>query len=201
MIRRAAQYVPLKIDVDKHPKLAQKYNIRGIPAILLVEADGDVQERVVGFKSPREFAELLDTVATRRVLKAQSEVRERPEDSERQARLGLVLGIRGKLQEAESALGKAESAGYRGPIAGRAYNTLGDRHHARKAVDQAIDAYRRADRVGMDAIVRAYAKSRLLDHYLAEGDTRQAQQVAEALIRLEGAPPEYVEKAKNSLKG
>lgn len=40
----------LKIDVDKHPDLAQAYGVRSIPALFIVR-DQEIQDSMVGYQS------------------------------------------------------------------------------------------------------------------------------------------------------
>ncbi|WP_020537057.1 thioredoxin [Lewinella cohaerens] len=46
----ADQLEVLKIDVDKHPGLAQAYGVRSIPALFLVR-DQAIQDKMVGYQS------------------------------------------------------------------------------------------------------------------------------------------------------
>ncbi len=46
----ADQLEVLKIDVDKHPELAQAYGVRSIPALFLVR-DQAIQDKMVGYQS------------------------------------------------------------------------------------------------------------------------------------------------------
>lgn len=42
--RALAGYVPVKVDVDAHADLAQRYNVNGIPAFFVLDADGAVRK-------------------------------------------------------------------------------------------------------------------------------------------------------------
>ncbi|BCS35136.1 hypothetical protein TBR22_A43620 [Luteitalea sp. TBR-22] len=35
-------YVPLKVDIDRHPDLAERYEVAGIPSVLVLDHDGRV---------------------------------------------------------------------------------------------------------------------------------------------------------------
>jgi thioredoxin 1 len=48
-----------KLNVDDNPSTAIKFNIRGIPAVLLFK-DGQVVETVVGLAAKENFKEILD---------------------------------------------------------------------------------------------------------------------------------------------
>ena len=48
-----------KINVDENPKLAKKFNIKGIPTLVVLK-DGNEQERVVGLVPKKKISDLLD---------------------------------------------------------------------------------------------------------------------------------------------
>lgn len=49
----------VKVNVDDHPELAQKFGIRGIPAVLIFK-DGQVLHRLIGLKNQTAYANALD---------------------------------------------------------------------------------------------------------------------------------------------
>ena len=51
----AQKFIPVKINVDKQPDVAKKYDISGIPVILFVNEKGAVQHKVEGFRPPDDF--------------------------------------------------------------------------------------------------------------------------------------------------
>ena len=48
-----------KVDVDEYPKLATQYEIYSIPTILIFK-DGELVERMTGFRAKSQIAEILD---------------------------------------------------------------------------------------------------------------------------------------------
>lgn len=48
-------FVPVKIDVDRQPELAQKYNVEGVPFYAVIDADGTARRSTVGALSPADF--------------------------------------------------------------------------------------------------------------------------------------------------
>lgn len=48
-----------KVNVDDNPELARKFNIEGIPAVVVLK-DGSEQARVVGLASKKKIGDLLD---------------------------------------------------------------------------------------------------------------------------------------------
>lgn len=53
--KRAAQFVAVRIDGDKHRGLVEKYRIQGYPTILFLDATGREVHRVAGFLDPEPF--------------------------------------------------------------------------------------------------------------------------------------------------
>jgi thioredoxin 1 len=66
VIEQLKNYIPVKIDIDKKPKPANKYdgNARanggsGIPATIILDADGNQLAKVHGYQTPEELIELV----------------------------------------------------------------------------------------------------------------------------------------------
>lgn len=43
------------VDIDVHPELAQEYNIRSVPTLVMLADDGSVQKTSVGVKTTKEL--------------------------------------------------------------------------------------------------------------------------------------------------
>jgi thiol:disulfide interchange protein len=52
-------YVPLKVDVDKDAAAAERFGVSGIPAILLIDADGHIVRRNDGYLPPSGLLDFL----------------------------------------------------------------------------------------------------------------------------------------------
>ena len=50
-----------KLNVDENGQVAMRYNIRGIPTLLLFKG-GQVQQKFVGLRPERDFKEALDAI-------------------------------------------------------------------------------------------------------------------------------------------
>jgi thioredoxin 1 len=50
-----------KVDIDESPELAVKYHVRSVPTILLI-AGGQVQQVLVGSRSPQEYRAAIDAM-------------------------------------------------------------------------------------------------------------------------------------------
>ncbi len=55
VIKTLGQFVPVKINIDKLPKVAQMYAVSSIPALMFMEANGKPWTGFLGFLPPREF--------------------------------------------------------------------------------------------------------------------------------------------------
>ncbi len=57
-----AKYIPLKIDVDffEGMDIKEMYNVGVLPTILIINASGEVQRRLIGQKSPESLMAELD---------------------------------------------------------------------------------------------------------------------------------------------
>jgi thiol:disulfide interchange protein len=52
--------VPVQIDVDSHPDIAQQYGIKPIPAYIVLDSAGSTLKSGEGYKSPAEFIAWLN---------------------------------------------------------------------------------------------------------------------------------------------
>ena len=57
----AQKLIPVKINTDKQPEVAKKYNISGIPVIIFVDDKGTEFHRIEGFHPPDDFAKEMQT--------------------------------------------------------------------------------------------------------------------------------------------
>ncbi len=51
-------YLLLKVDVDKHPRvdeLTGRYHIRGVPTLIILDGSGQEVDRIAGFLEPEKF--------------------------------------------------------------------------------------------------------------------------------------------------
>ena len=69
VIRKTGQFVPVRIDVDKQPEIAdqyqanaRKYGGSGIPNVLFMNSDGEKLMHVVGYLNEQEFLAKMDSV-------------------------------------------------------------------------------------------------------------------------------------------
>lgn len=61
----------LKVNVDESPELAARFNVSGVPMLALI-VNGAVQEMLIGFPSPGEFADKLHDLANSHPVEVRS---------------------------------------------------------------------------------------------------------------------------------
>jgi len=191
--------VPVRLDADKNKPILVKYGIRGLPTILFLDERGKAVGGVVGYRSAKKLVAAFEDVLRQRVSQAQSAVRKNPHDGESHARLGLARAQAGALAQARADLTKAAAIGYHGPLLAQGYNMLGDQYARGGKLDEAIEAYKRADRIGKTPAIRAHAKCGLMQAYHGKQDEHRAKRMAQAVTRLKKAPAQYVEAARKYL--
>jgi len=52
-------FVPVKINIDKYPALANHYKVSAIPQISILNSNGSQVGEALGFQLPRDFAGFL----------------------------------------------------------------------------------------------------------------------------------------------
>jgi thiol-disulfide isomerase/thioredoxin len=61
----AAKFICVKIDGDKNRETVTKYSISGYPTIFLLDPNGSVANRIVGYTGPEELAKAMKAVLDR----------------------------------------------------------------------------------------------------------------------------------------
>ena len=59
-----ANYVRIRIDTDKEKELSEKYNVDGLPTLIVADASGKTLARVASYLPPKSMIEFLDDVTT-----------------------------------------------------------------------------------------------------------------------------------------
>ncbi len=55
-------FVALKVDAEKHEELVTRLEVKGLPATLLLDSEGQLIQTLSGFSRPSAVIELLDSV-------------------------------------------------------------------------------------------------------------------------------------------
>jgi tetratricopeptide (TPR) repeat protein len=122
-----------------------------------------------------------------------------PSDGELNARAAWYYGIRRDSDSALSHLRKAERARYRGEHLAKAYNMVGDTYQLSDDNETAVEYFKRAHGASKDTKDTAYALVSLASCFRALGKFQEMESYARQLVALKGAPPEYIEFAKQML--
>ncbi len=74
-VRAALQqhYVPVLVDFDDRPDLAERLQVRGLPYSAVLTAGGEMLLPIVGIVAPQDLVEVLATAATRQPARADTE--------------------------------------------------------------------------------------------------------------------------------
>ena len=67
VIKAAKDFTSLKVDMtktisDKTEIIRKKFDIRGMPTVLIIDSEGNEIERITGFVNAEEFLKIIETV-------------------------------------------------------------------------------------------------------------------------------------------
>lgn len=206
VVQLASQFVPIKLNAEKDGvEVAQKYkdHVQGFPTILFLDAQGELVGKIGGYLPAGPFAEQMTKIKDghERYQTALKTLKDKPDDGEANAVVAWALSNRGKREDAEQALAKAEAAKYVGNVLGDAYNGIGDLYQTAGQFDKAIEYFTKADTNIKDPQIRSYALVSIAYCHLQKGDRAAAKKAAEAFVQKPWATPEYVEMAKQIIAG
>jgi len=54
-----SSYVLLHFDIEKDPDMVKKYKVKTVPAIFILNEEGEVEKSMVGYKGKEKFIDLL----------------------------------------------------------------------------------------------------------------------------------------------
>ena len=60
IVSRAEGFIPVYVDIDKQPKIAEKYNIPAVPTVIFLNSKGKEIGRNQGFKDAAKFGPIMD---------------------------------------------------------------------------------------------------------------------------------------------
>lgn len=200
-------FVALKLNAEKSGRqLAQKYRVTGYPTILFVNAEGQVIDRIGGYKPPKPFADDLKRILERWKLKQrrpelERRVKANPDDAEAQAALALIYsGSANQIDDAIRSFNAALKAGAKSDTLARAASNIGDHFWTKGKSDEALKWFRHADRLARDDELRAYARYSIMACHYRERRLEQAKAVARELLKLSKVRDDYRKAAQWILK-
>jgi len=105
-------FVAVKVDTDKEPDLAKKYEIQGLPTLIFLSPGGEVLERLEGFRPPENFLKEArkPVEASTAFAKIQELAQKDPKDIAAQRAYARALAATRNFPEAFKVLQAAQAA-------------------------------------------------------------------------------------------
>ena len=66
-----ASFVPVRVDLDRQPQIARRFNVYAGPTYAVMTADGTVLSQCMGFQPVEQFLAFLDQASTGSAAKSQ----------------------------------------------------------------------------------------------------------------------------------
>ncbi len=60
IVSRAEGFISVYIDIDKQPKVAEKYKVEAVPTVVFLDSTGKVVNQSIGFLNVQKFGKLMD---------------------------------------------------------------------------------------------------------------------------------------------
>lgn len=62
IIKLSNNFVCVKVNTDRNPQDSRKYKVRGLPTIVFLKSNGEIIEKVVGFRGPDDFTNIMSQI-------------------------------------------------------------------------------------------------------------------------------------------
>ena len=203
------QFIPLRIDSDENRDFSSKFNIQGLPTLLVLDKDGSEAGRVRGYKQADELEKALLTILKMRdkYQELDTKYEKNPEDLETLYHLGTLAWNSEKFEDAAKYLGMAVDKDPEGKIVKRetaliplakAYGLTGNPVRGSKYLEQFLKEFPQSD--------QRYEARFLYGVMLFEqGKSEESQKIIGELLATPGnAVPENIrstaERFMNQLK-
>jgi len=203
VIQLAGQFVPIKLNGGKDGQtLAKTYNVSGFPTILFINGTGEVEGTIGGFILPEELAPKMSRIAQSHQAFPQlvDRFKAKPDDAATAAKLAAIYAERGNIMKAEAMLEVAEKDQAAGASLAIALSSLGDYYQSNSKFDRAIPFFQKACKVGPTPNDIAYALISEAACYFQSTRPKEAVKPLEALLKLDGAPKQWVTQGKQMLE-
>ena len=162
VIKLAEQFVPVKIDTDKHKSVAKRYRIHALPTILFADGKGRTVAKIRGYRPPEEFAREMEKVARlhRELPQLEAKFAAEPADLATGGMLAAVYAFRGEVSRAKKSIKIVEQSdpnNEQGHLT-EAYMAVGEHYDAKEEYGKAGKFYVKAVETGQGAQVVAEAR-------------------------------------------
>ncbi len=204
VVQLSTQLVPVKVNAEKEGvQLAKKYGVNGYPTILFLNAGGEVEAKIVGYKPADGFSEdMQKAISLHKDFPALlARYKSNPNDLETTAKLAAVYAGRGNQVKAKQLLAQAEKQdpdNTKGLLT-KTYTALGDSYQEDQQFDQAIPLFRKAAKTGKDPYDLAYAHLSIAVCYLQQNKLPEAVPELKATVAVPNAPKDLKEQAQQIL--
>ncbi|MBI3923101.1 MAG: thioredoxin family protein [Armatimonadetes bacterium] len=186
VLAESRNWINLKIDVDKNPKLSEKYSTPYLPTILFLNAQGDEVKRNEGFLDPVAFLDFAkEAHKTEKDLREALEtLAQNPEDLEANYKLALVSYARKNFKRGQEhmekvlALDPQNSKGY-GP---ELFMRSGLAHGMNRDFKKAIELFGRGVKDYPDSSVFDETRYYLALSYQFDGQLSKAKEVLAQVV-------------------
>jgi len=206
VIKLSEKFVPIKLDAEKDPegvRLAKKFGVNGYPTILFLDANETLQYKVVGYEPAKDFATSMTKAATIREDSAKFKTALKANPNDFTALVGLA-GIEASMGNPDAAATRIDTAAKSATDANKgklldAYNAVGDGYQNAGQMEKAIPYFEKAVVKGFDRQT-AYARISIAACLAQSGKYAKAKTYLEALLKMNNAPKEYTDQAKQMLE-
>lgn len=65
VIKLSKDFVCVKVDTDKYPAEAKRYKVSGLPTIIFFNPEGEIIERIIGYRNSKDFINKMSEVLKR----------------------------------------------------------------------------------------------------------------------------------------
>lgn len=207
VVELSKHVVPLRSDPAKEGKaLANKYSVLVFPTVLFLAPDGHMVSQLVGYETGADFVEVMRVALDS--FKEFDAVREaalhNPKDGEANAKYATFLSAQVDPIKPQPPVGapyleRALASGYRGPYLLLALEAVGDGYATIPGKESsAIKCYEKALDLAKTPAQKVRAMIAIM--YLQRDTNKAAAKViAQKIIDLKDAPPEWVYEAKEAL--
>ncbi|MFN3967112.1 MAG: thioredoxin family protein [Endomicrobiia bacterium] len=62
IVKLSEEFICVKINTDKDPDDARKYRVSGLPTIIFLNSNGDIIEKVIGYRNSNDFINIMSGI-------------------------------------------------------------------------------------------------------------------------------------------
>lgn len=202
VVKQSTQFVPIKLNAEKDAdgiRLAKKFGVTGYPTIIFMDANENLNYKIVGYAQPKEFAESMAKAAAvpKDLAKFTAILKKSPKDPDATLGLASVYATTGQTDRAAKMV-ESVKGGSKSKVLD-AYNAVGDGYQAESKFEQAVPYFEMAIDPAFPKQA-AYARISIASCYFESQQPKQAIPVLEALLKMGKEADEFRAQAKQMLE-